>query len=640
MEDDTAVGLGDRIKALLGTVWQEREIIIRSDGRVRYVTLGRSVQLAMLLPVMAAAGGIGWMAHGLIDARADVVATTQQQVETQEAYLGLLAEVADYEKKFASISKDLESNKAYLLNVLEENTSLQERMASVQRELKSTEVDRAETVIAREALQGRVESFGGDLEDTVNQNEHLEILIDRMRSDLRVSEAHRVELVEARDLLLRRVEDFQGRVRLLNSVKADLEETVGSLQNDLSSSRAKLTGDVAAAEADADRRLAAVTARYEAQLVEQKDGMQQLLDDTRATLTAELQEARADRDRVAHLRDMLDRSLQATEAELASVFADKDRLQSTLGELHDQLVLMEQDRKAVIAERDLAADRLGVAESDLAAATSHNLLIEQQLESIETALHGALEARGEIAAENRVLEDHVAAMEKGVSDLNESHLALLELVADRTDTSVRWIEQTLARTGLDVDTLLVAAIDRPSGQGGPFEALEGNDLLPKPIEETAAHIDTQIDRWQGLVRLLTKLPLNAPVDYGRVTSGFGPRKDPVNGKTAIHAGIDIGAPLRTAVYATAAGTVTFAGWKGNFGRLVEIDHGLGIKTRYAHMHKIYVKEGQSIDFRKKIGLVGTSGRSTGSHVHYEIVVNNKALNPSKFVSAGRHVFKE
>jgi len=639
MEDETASGFGDRIKALLGTVWQEREIIIRSDGRVRYVTLGRSVQVAMMLPVIAAMGGVAWIGYGLIDARSEVAAKEQEREETQQAYLGLLAEVADYEKKFSSISKDLESNKAYLLNVLEENSDLQKQMASVQRELKSTEVDKAETVIAREVLKDRLTDFSGDLEKTESQNEHLEALIDRMRAELRESEAKRIELTESRDLLLRRVEDFQGRVRLLNSAKAELEETVDSLQSDLKLTRSKLLGDVAAAEADAERRLDELTERYEAKLAEQKDGLERLLDNTRATLTAELQEARAERDRLAQLRDMLNRSLQATEAELAAVFADKDRLQSTLGELHDQLVLMEEDRKAVVSERDRAADRLRETEQALAEATDHNLLVEQQLESIETALHGALEERGEIAAEKRALEDHVAAMERNVADLNESHLALMEQLAERTDTSVKWIEDTLARTGLDLEKLLVAAVDRPSGQGGPFRALTGGEL-PEPIEQTAARIESGIDRWEGLQRLLTKLPLNAPVDYGRETSGFGARKDPVNGKTAFHAGIDIGAPTRTPVYATAAGKVTFAGWKGNFGRMVVIDHGLGIKTRYAHMHKIYVKEGQVIDFRKKIGLVGSSGRSTGSHVHYEILVNDKNLNPSKFVTAGRHVFKD
>jgi murein DD-endopeptidase MepM/ murein hydrolase activator NlpD len=93
------------------------------------------------------------------------------------------------------------------------------------------------------------------------------------------------------------------------------------------------------------------------------------------------------------------------------------------------------------------------------------------------------------------------------------------------------------------------------------------------------------------------------------------------------------------VRATSPGVVTYVGWKGPSGRMVEIDHGLGLRTRYGHLHKILVKRGQKVDFRKKIGLMGTSGRSTGSHVHYEVLFDRKPVDPMKFMKAGKYVFK-
>ena len=109
---------------------------------------------------------------------------------------------------------------------------------------------------------------------------------------------------------------------------------------------------------------------------------------------------------------------------------------------------------------------------------------------------------------------------------------------------------------------------------------------------------------------------------------------------APHRGLDFRAEMQAPVFATAPGKVTYAGWSGPFGRLVEIDHGHGIRTRYAHLKKILVKTGQTVANREKIGLVGSSGRSTGPHLHYEVRYKGVPLNPQKFLTAGKHVFKD
>ena len=108
----------------------------------------------------------------------------------------------------------------------------------------------------------------------------------------------------------------------------------------------------------------------------------------------------------------------------------------------------------------------------------------------------------------------------------------------------------------------------------------------------------------------------------------------------MHNGVDLAGRRNSAIRATAPGKVVFAGWKGNYGRFVEIDHGNGFKSRYGHLNKTLVKKGQKVGHRAKIGLLGSTGRSTGPHVHYEVWFEKRALNPMKFIKAGRYVFKK
>ena len=143
---------------------------------------------------------------------------------------------------------------------------------------------------------------------------------------------------------------------------------------------------------------------------------------------------------------------------------------------------------------------------------------------------------------------------------------------------------------------------------------------------------TRLQDIQALRVALTFVPTHPPVKAGRRSSTFGWRQDPFTKRSKFHSGMDYAAPLGTSIYATASGTVRFAGWKGGYGNVIDIYHGNGIVTRYAHLSKIFVTRGSKIMRGSAIGAMGSTGRSTGSHLHYEIKINGKTINPDNFTS--------
>ena len=142
----------------------------------------------------------------------------------------------------------------------------------------------------------------------------------------------------------------------------------------------------------------------------------------------------------------------------------------------------------------------------------------------------------------------------------------------------------------------------------------------------------QADR---LMRAMATVPLRHPVT-GELdsSSGFGVRIDPFLNRPAMHTGIDFRGNVGEGVRATASGTVTAAGWSGGYGRMVEIDHGNGLSTRYGHLSEIEVKVGQSVKIGQVVGRLGSTGRSTGPHLHYETRIDGEAVDPDRFLRAG------
>lgn len=186
----------------------------------------------------------------------------------------------------------------------------------------------------------------------------------------------------------------------------------------------------------------------------------------------------------------------------------------------------------------------------------------------------------------------------------------------------------------------VMDLKRPN-LGGPFilEQPKNEAELKKNIDQLMAEIEFQTEYLDALeAKILQKsvykdmLPNSSPVDAAYNSSSYGWREDPFNGRRAFHEGLDFTANTGTPVYAAADGVVSVAGANGGYGKMVQIEHGSGLETRYAHTSKILVKVGQRVAKGEVIAYVGNTGRSTGPHLHYEIRLNGNALDPRKYLS--------
>jgi len=188
--------------------------------------------------------------------------------------------------------------------------------------------------------------------------------------------------------------------------------------------------------------------------------------------------------------------------------------------------------------------------------------------------------------------------------------------------------------GVLVDLGLKLGGPAPAGSGGPFVPIklpgEGNSF-----ERAVARVKIARTQAEHLTRTLLRVPLRKPVN-GEIdlSSTFGVRVDPFLHVAAMHTGLDFRGDAGDPIHATAAGTVVGAGWSGGYGRIVEIDHGNGLSTRYGHLSQIDVKVGDEIRIGQVIGRMGSTGRSTGPHLHYETRIDGDPVDPQKFLHAG------
>ncbi|TSE11976.1 peptidoglycan DD-metalloendopeptidase family protein [Mesorhizobium intechi] len=222
------------------------------------------------------------------------------------------------------------------------------------------------------------------------------------------------------------------------------------------------------------------------------------------------------------------------------------------------------------------------------------------------------------------------SINQSLKSIENEQLTRVSTLADNAYKSADAIQQALQAAGLPVDSDFGK---NESDVGGPLIPLDSSMIFDSKVKE----LDEALDTLDQLKKEARQLPLANPAPGHSVTSPYGVRTDPILGTAALHSGMDFRAPIGMAAKVTAPGIVTKAGWNGGYGRMVEVDHGNGFATRYGHLSEIDVTVGEKLDAGAIIGKTGSSGRSTGPHLHYEVRHNGEAIDPLRFLAVGKKV---
>ena len=303
--------------------------------------------------------------------------------------------------------------------------------------------------------------------------------------------------------------------------------------------------------------------------------------------------------------------------------------------------------RRTIKERDAArgeADRVTLALNEQAGGATEMGRIRDTVATLEImadALGNTAMERDAMLGEADDARAETAEIAREKRELELRGDAIFAKLEEAVTVSMEPLDKMFREAGMAPDELLDAVREGYSGQGGPLLPITvSTSGAPLTAEELRANaILVGLDR-MNLYRLAAaKAPFAMPVkDSFRWTSGFGYRKDPKGAGNRMHEGTDLAGAYGTPIYATADGVVSFASWDTGYGRLIKIKHAFGIETRYGHLSQIRVEVGQRVSRGDRIGDMGNSGRSTGTHLHYEVRLSGSAVNPMTFIKAAKNVF--
>lgn len=291
------------------------------------------------------------------------------------------------------------------------------------------------------------------------------------------------------------------------------------------------------------------------------------------------------------------------------------------GSLHD----------AVIAQ-NLAAKGSPEAEADASRNEEFSVALDIISSELKQAADSRLRAERESAEAKKEVADLALERDRIVARQNE----IFTEIENALTVSTEPLDQVFKKVGLNSEEILRTVRSNYSGTGGPLDtagvSTRGNANITED-EARAQEIMISLDKITTYRIAMDKIPLAMPVRSAfRFTSPFGQRW----GRR--HQGVDFAAPVGTSIFSTADGVVTHAGWQSGYGNLIKIQHELGTETRYGHLSKIRVKVGQRVSRGALIGDMGNTGRSTGSHLHYEVRVDGRAVDPMSFIKAAQNVF--
>lgn len=352
------------------------------------------------------------------------------------------------------------------------------------------------------------------------------------------------------------------------------------------------------------------------------------------------------------LRDDIIGATMARQARIQHDYEDRisalrsqvDRVTSR--QLIDQQVV-ERKVEKLLAKQATLTSRHGRLDDAIERAANSGLLLPENTKSLSNAMMPDKRAdlSGAASAIDRLIKP---SSKPGTQARKEATLDRADDVLSTVNLSLRGIEdEQMTRiaeltTGAANKADAMAGIMRSTGVkldarhetgvGGPF--VEPMKAGADPFDASLTNLDTALDRLDAIRSTAESLPFGNPAPGRGISSRFGNRLDPFLGRLALHAGVDFQAETGAAIHSTGAGTVSFAGNSGGYGNMVEVDHGQGITTRYGHMSEILVKPGDKVALGDILGKAGSTGRSTGPHVHYEVRLNDTPVDPMRFLVAG------
>ena len=346
---------------------------------------------------------------------------------------------------------------------------------------------------------------------------------------------------------------------------------------------------------------------------------------------ARAREARTAQERFSYALDRI----SAMQSDLLESETRRRELETGIEVIQATLRRTMSEREAATREATRLAERLEQGDGTVPGTREADAR-DETVDFLATALEDTAEARDRTVADAQAALGRADEIAHDLRLLRERNDEIFRQLEEAVAISVEPLDAMFRKAGLDTDRLLDTVRRAYSGQGGPTMpasvSTRGEATL-SPEAQRANRILGRLDEL-NLYRLAAeKAPFAMPVKDGvRLTSGYGMRWG------RMHKGTDFAGPHGTPILATADGVVSHAGWLSGYGRLVKIEHAFGIETRYAHMSRIRVKPGQRVSRGDRIGDMGNTGRSTGTHLHYEVRVDDNAINPMTYIKAAKNVF--
>jgi murein DD-endopeptidase MepM/ murein hydrolase activator NlpD len=342
-------------------------------------------------------------------------------------------------------------------------------------------------------------------------------------------------------------------------------------------------------------------------------------------------------------QDRFNSALEQISVMQSQLLAAENRLR----EAETGLGVVQATLRRTMKERDTAREeaaaltaKLGATDAPLPGTVSA-AANRDALDFMSAALEQTAAERDQVTANAQDALTHAETLTQQIALMHDQNDKIFRQLEEAMTVSIKPLDKMFRAAGMSTDKIIAQVRRGYSGQGGPLKPISLSTMGAEPVLDTgrANQILSQLDRL-NLYRLAAeKAPFAIPVKANyKFTSGFGYRRDPKTGGRRMHSGVDFAGPVGTPLYATADGVVAHAGWQSGYGRLVKIKHDFGIETRYAHMSRIRVKVGQRVSRGQRIGDMGASGRVTGPHIHYEVRVGGRAVNPMTYIKAANNVF--